>query len=81
MIENGDGDPLLLPHEVAAMFRVNPQTVTRWAAQNRLPSVKTIGGHHRFKQSVIFALLNRSEEHPTGDGRCTASDETASHIE
>ena len=26
-----DGEALLTPAEVAAMFRVNPKTVTRWA--------------------------------------------------
>jgi excisionase family DNA binding protein len=66
-VNTDDGDPLLLPGEVAAMFRVNPQTVTRWATENRLPSVRTIGGHHRFKQSVILALLESSAEHPPGD--------------
>ncbi len=51
-------DPLLTPAEVAAMFRVDPKTVTRWAAAERLPSIKTLGGHRRFRRSDVEALLN-----------------------
>jgi excisionase family DNA binding protein len=52
-----DTDPLLTPGEVAAMFRVDPKTVTRWAAAGRLESLRTPGGHRRFRTSVILAHL------------------------
>lgn len=52
-----EGDRLLTPAEVAALFRVDPKTVTRWAAAGRLPSLRTPGGHRRFKESVIRRLL------------------------
>ena len=32
------GDRLLTPGEVAALFRVDPKTVTRWAAAGRIGS-------------------------------------------
>jgi hypothetical protein len=32
---------LLTPAEVAALFCVDPKTVTRWAKQGRLASVRT----------------------------------------
>ena len=35
MVEQQQADPLLTPAEVAALFRVNPKTVTRWAAPAR----------------------------------------------
>lgn len=53
-----DDDPLITPGEVAELLRVNPKTVSRWAAAGRLPSLKTPGGHVRFRRSVIEALLN-----------------------
>lgn len=50
--------PLLTPSEVAAMFRVDPKTVTRWAQAGKLPSFKTLGGHRRYKASDVAALMN-----------------------
>ncbi len=51
------GDRLLTPGEVAALYRVDPKTVTRWAAAGRLGSIRTPGGHRRFRESEIRALL------------------------
>lgn len=39
------------------MFRVDPTTVTRWAASGRLKSIRTLGGHRRFKESDVRELL------------------------
>lgn len=55
--ETRNPEPLLTPGEVAAMFRVDPKSVTRWAKQGRLSSIKTPGGHRRFKESEVRALL------------------------
>jgi excisionase family DNA binding protein len=51
------GDRLLTPGEVAALFRVDAKTVTRWAQAGKLSAIKTLGGHRRFKESEIRALL------------------------
>ena len=48
---------LLTPSEVAALFRVDPKTVTRWAKAGKLTSIKTLGGHRRYKESEVKALL------------------------
>lgn len=48
---------LLTPAEVAAMFRVDPKTVTRWAKDGRLTVVRTLGGHRRYLESEVVALL------------------------
>lgn len=48
---------LLLPAEVAALFRVNPKTVTRWVALKRIGATKTLGGHHRFHEPEVRKLL------------------------
>ncbi len=50
-------DRLLTSGEVAALFRVDAKTVTRWAAANRIGSIRTPGGHRRFRESEVRALL------------------------
>ena len=56
------GDRLLTPGEVAALFRVDPKTVTRWAAAGRISSIRTPGGHRRFRESEVRALLEGEED-------------------
>jgi len=51
------GERLLTPGEVAQLFRVDPKTVTRWASAGRLGSIRTPGGHRRFRESEVRALL------------------------
>ena len=50
-------EELLTPSEVAALFRVDPKTVTRWAKAGKLACVKTLGGHRRYLASEVNALL------------------------
>ena len=57
-----DSEPLLTPAEVAAMFRVDPKTVTRWAKAGKLSSIRTLGGHRRFKASEIRKFLEQVDE-------------------
>ncbi len=49
---------LLTPGEVALMFRVDPKTVTRWASAGRIGSIRTPGGHRRFRASEVNGLLS-----------------------
>ena len=49
---------LLTPSEVASLFRVDPKTVTRWAKAGKLTSIRTLGGHRRYKESEVMALIN-----------------------
>ncbi len=55
-------EPLLTPAEVAVMFRVDPKTVTRWAKTGRITSLRTLGGHRRYRETEVRALLNGSAE-------------------
>lgn len=48
---------LLTPGEVATLFRVDPKTVTRWASAGRIGSIRTPGGHRRFRETEVRALL------------------------
>ena len=57
-------EPLLTPSEVAAMFRVDPKTVTRWAKAGKLSAVRTLGGHRRFRESEVLALLDGEGSRP-----------------
>lgn len=56
--EMSDQEVLLTPKEVAALFKVDPKTVTRWAKAGKLTSIRTLGGHRRYKESEVKALLN-----------------------
>ena len=56
--EPEDLGPLMTPGEVAKLFHVNPKTVTRWARSGKITSVRTLGGHRRYLQREIEALLN-----------------------
>lgn len=50
-------EKLLTPAEVAALFRVDPKTVTRWAKAGKLSVIRTLGGHRRYKESEVKSLL------------------------
>lgn len=39
------------------MFRVDPKTVARWAAEGRLYNFRTLGGHRRFYEDEVKPLL------------------------
>ena len=53
----GDQEVLLTPAEVAKIFRVDPKTVTRWAKAGKITAIRTLGGHRRYRQSEIQALI------------------------
>ncbi|MEA2506379.1 MAG: hypothetical protein QOH48_997 [Actinomycetota bacterium] len=50
-------DHLLTPAEVAALFRVDPKTVSRWAKAGKISSIRTLGGHRRYRSSEIRAIF------------------------
>jgi excisionase family DNA binding protein len=54
---SNDSETLLTPAEVAALFRVDPKTVTRWAKAGKISSIRSLGGHRRFRESEIRGLL------------------------
>ena len=58
-------EQLMTPSEVAALFRVDPKTVTRWAQAGKLNPVKTLGGHRRYRESEVRALLEKSSGNST----------------
>ncbi|BEP13781.1 developmental transcriptional regulator BldC [Acidothermaceae bacterium B102] len=62
-----ESEPLLTPAEVATMFRVDPKTVTRWAKAGKLTSIRTLGGHRRYRESEVRALLGGIPEQRSED--------------
>ncbi|MBX9243904.1 helix-turn-helix domain-containing protein [Actinotalea ferrariae] len=57
---------LLTPSEVAAMFRVDPKTVTRWAKAGKLSAVRTLGGHRRYREAEVRGLLDVPQQRVLG---------------
>ncbi|MFE6222930.1 BldC family transcriptional regulator [Streptomyces sp. NPDC057854] len=51
-------DPLMRPEEVAELFGVDTRTIARWADEGKLCSVRTLGGHRRFRRSEVERLLD-----------------------
>jgi excisionase family DNA binding protein len=65
---SSDQEVLLTPAEVASLFRVDPKTVTRWAKSGKLTSIRTLGGHRRYKESEVKALLTATINDSTRNG-------------
>jgi excisionase family DNA binding protein len=61
MVEQQQTDSLLTPAEVAALFRVNPKTVTRWARAGKITAIRTLGGHRRFRATEIRRCLQQMD--------------------
>ncbi|MFG3439862.1 BldC family transcriptional regulator [Nonomuraea sp. NPDC047897] len=61
MASNLQNELLLTPAEVAAIFRVDPKTVTRWAKAGKLTSIRTLGGHRRYREAEVQAILADTE--------------------
>lgn len=49
---------LLTPRQAAAVLYVAPKTVTRWAVTGRIPCIRTPGGHRRYKESDVLAIMS-----------------------
>jgi excisionase family DNA binding protein len=62
MSEATNEDELLTPSEVAKLFRVDPKTVTRWAKSGKLSSIRTLGGHRRYRAAEVRSLLEGQRE-------------------
>jgi predicted site-specific integrase-resolvase len=58
-------EKLLTPAEVGAAFRVDPKSVTRWAKRGILSSTRTLGGHRRFFEAEVLAMLRAGRQERT----------------
>lgn len=64
-----DLEALLTPGEVAALFRVTPKTVTRWAEAGKLRAIRTLGGHRRFLAADVVRVRQEMEAAMAATGR------------
>lgn len=55
---------LLIPDEVAEIFRVNRKTVYKWIHDGKLETIRIPGGGYRFEASYIKTLAETLEENP-----------------
>lgn len=64
-----EDDDLVTPAEIAGLLRVDPKTVSRWAAKGQLGKVvKTPGGHRRIRWGAVMQLL-QTEERATNENK------------
>jgi excisionase family DNA binding protein len=81
-VDSLHGLRFLKPSEVAALFRVDPKTVVRWAGSGRLDNIRLPGGHRRFHEDKVRAmlqgnragvslqqLLDNAHDRPAGSGQ------------
>lgn len=61
--QNEPDERLLTVSEVATLFRVQTKTVSRWARAGKLSSVRTLGGHRRYKEAEVRRLLAERAQH------------------
>lgn len=48
--------------EVAALFEVSPNTVSRWVRGGKVPCVMTPGGRRRYPVEAILRMVRESQE-------------------
>ena len=51
-----DGTPILRPCEAAELLGVHLSRLRRLEASGRLVTVRTLGGHRRYRQDDVLAL-------------------------
>jgi len=52
--------------EASRMLGVHPSTLRQWADSGKIPTVRTPGGHRRFAESDVRALLEPEPLQPSG---------------
>lgn len=58
MTDEVNPDDLMRPSEVAALFRVDPKSVTRWANKGLLTVKWTLGRQRRYLRKEVMDLAN-----------------------
>jgi excisionase family DNA binding protein len=47
----------LVPWQAAILWGVSPRTLRAWAAAGKIRAQKTLGGHRRYAESEISAII------------------------
>jgi len=61
-----DGVPILRPSEAAQLLGVHLSKLRRLEATGRLVTVRTLGGHRRYRQDDVLALQRWIERRNAG---------------
>ena len=67
-MNNNDGVPILRPAEAAALLGVHLSKLRRLEATGRLVTVRTLGGHRRYRQDDVLALQRWLQRRSAGAG-------------
>ncbi len=59
--QRDQSDRLIPPREAAARFGVSPRSLRRWHSQGLIRAKRTVGGHRRYRESDVSALLSELE--------------------
>ena len=51
---------ILTRADVARIFSVTPNTVSRWSREGKLPSIRTLGGQRRYLLANVARLAARA---------------------
>lgn len=57
-----DPDALMTPAEVARLFKCDAKTINRWGRKGLLTSIRTLGGHRRYYEAEVRALLDEGRQ-------------------
>lgn len=61
-VKAGNDPELMLPREIADMYRVDPKTASRWIAAGKFPEemvVVTPGGHRRIRRAEFMVFFRK----------------------
>lgn len=61
MKQEPQDSPLMTASEVAKAFNCDPRTITRWAKAGKLDTIRTLGGHRRYRRTQVEALTQFPE--------------------
>lgn len=56
------GDQLLKPGEASQLLEVHRSTLVRWANTGVIPSIRTPGGHRRFREGDVLSLKTERKQ-------------------
>ena len=62
MTEENDPGEMLKPSQASVILGVDTKTIGRWAADGKIPHVRTPGGHRRYKRADVDALKHAGEQ-------------------
>jgi excisionase family DNA binding protein len=66
MSSSPEYEPMLTPAEVSVIFRCDTKTISRWAKQGKIHAIRTLGGHRRFYEKEVSALMRGQTWEPPG---------------